>query len=52
MLKLVYLTPGTSPVALDLQGRGDAVTPSITLCTYDVDSMEDYVCADAADAIL
>jgi len=52
MLKLVYLKPGTSPLALDLQGRGQAINPIITLCTYDFDSVEECACADVADAIL
>lgn len=52
MLKLVYLTPGTSSLALDIQGRTENVKPAITLCIYDANSLEEHVCEDVADAIL
>jgi magnesium transporter len=54
MLKLVYLTPGSSPHTLDIQGRdrGMPVKPVITLCTYDTDCVEQIVCSHVTDAIL
>jgi|APCry1669189534_1035231.scaffolds.fasta_scaffold26346_2 magnesium transporter len=52
MLKLVYLTPGTSSLSLDIQGRTETVKPAITLCIYNEASVEEHICRDAADAIL
>jgi len=51
MIKLVYRTPGTSPAALQLEGRTESLPPIITLCRYDANSLEEIICKDAAEAI-
>ena len=51
MIKLVYRTPGTSPAALQLEGRTEMEAPIITLCRYDDASLEEITCRDATEAI-
>jgi magnesium transporter len=51
MIKLVYLTPGSSPASLEIEGRVETLPPTITLCTYSDSSLEETICKDADDAI-
>ena len=54
MIKLTYLTPGTSPAALQIEGyleTTDTKSSKITLCKYDTSFFEEVICENVADAI-
>lgn len=51
MIKLVYLTPGTAPRSLSIEGMEEAPKPKITLYHYDRETASSRDCTDAAEAI-
>lgn len=51
MIKLVYLTPGTAPRSLSIEGLEEAPKPRITLYHYNRETAESHDCKDVTEAI-